>query len=135
MHTPDPHWAPKVHPLDRGLEPEDPFELMAEPVGGDPQVMLECLLQEFIWMGWDAQSLELLFHSPDYPVLGALARHFGADELRRRIAEWTARTGVLRFREQIAECAADDDDEEHGPELVQIQLPAHAAVAPPPTIG
>jgi hypothetical protein len=133
MHTPDQQWVPKVHPLDRLTEPEDPFELMAEPVGGDPQVMLECLLQEFIWMGWDAQSLEALFQSPGYPLLGALADHFGAEELRRRIGEWTAKTGVLRFREQIAECGADDEEQE--PDLVQIQLPARYCATPPATFG
>ena len=109
----DDRWAPKVHPLDRLADVEDPFELMAEPVSGDPQVMLECMLEEFVWMGWNASQLESLFQNPGYPVLVALGEHFGEDEVRRRIQSLLARTGVLRFREVIAE----PDEEEHEPEV------------------
>src|SRR3990172_7813607 len=95
--------VPKVHPLDRMADAEDPFELMAEPVTGDPEVMIQCMLEEFLWMGWDATALESLFHHPGYPVLVALREHFGDEEVRQRIAALVQRTGVPRFHEQIAE--------------------------------
>lgn len=117
----DDRWAPKVHPLDRLADVEDPFELMAEPVSGDPQVMLECMLEEFVWMGWNASQLESLFQNPGYPVLVALGEHFGEDEVRRRIQSLLARTGVLTFREVIAD--PDEDEVEDEPEVFQITLP------------
>lgn len=116
----DERWVEKVHPLERPAEAEDPFELMAEPVVGDPGLMLDCMLEEFAWMGWNASQLESLFHHPGYPVLGALREHFGDEEVRRRIGALLARTGVLSFREVIAE---PEEEEDHGPEVFQIALP------------
>lgn len=112
-------WVPKVHPLDRVAEADDPFELMAEPAVGDPGVMLDCMLEEFAWMGWNASQLESLFYHPGYPVLGALRDHFGDDEIRNRIQALLARTGVLSFREVIEEPEEDIE----GPEVFQIGLP------------
>lgn len=107
-------WVPKVHPLERDVEPEDPMELIAEPVVGDPDVMLECILQEFAWMGWNESQLLALFHHPGYPVLQELCRAFGEEEVKRRVRELIARWGVLRFREVVVEPELE-------PELVQIK--------------
>jgi len=115
MHPPaDDRWAPKVHPLTRDAEPEDPMELIAEPVVGDPDVMLECILQEFAWMGWNESQLLALFHHPGYPVLQELCRAFGEEEVKRRVRELISRWGVLRFREVVVESELE-------PELVQIK--------------
>lgn len=107
----------KVHPLSRAAEPEDPFELMASPAIGDPLVMLECLVQEFIWLGWSRQELLSLFHHPGYPVLCELQQFFGPAEIERQVDSLLGRSGQLRFQEFVEE--PDDGDE--GPELVQIQ--------------
>lgn len=112
-------WVTKVHPLARDPEPEDPYELVAERVTGDPEVMLECLLQEFLWLGWNAEQLWPLFHDPAYPLLQELQRHFGAKELRRRMDRLTQQWGTLRFRESIS----DPDPE---PDVYQIQSPSGA---------
>jgi hypothetical protein len=117
MNTTDERWVAKVHPLSRAAEAEDPFELMAEPAPGVPSVMLECILQEFAWMGWSPEQLLALFHHPGYPVLCQLRECFGDEEIRRQVDSLVARWGVLRFRETIAE----PEDE---PELVQITLPS-----------
>ena len=117
MSLSDERWVPKVHPLARQAEPEDPLELMAEPVSGDPGVMLECILQEFVWMGWDEASLLGLINSPAYPVLNALRDRFGEAEVRRRVQELLGRTGTLRFREEIAV-----DDEHAEPQVVPLTL-------------
>jgi hypothetical protein len=113
----DAQLVPKVHPLARQVEPEDPLELMAEAVVGDPDVMLECILQEFIWMGWGREQLLALFHDPGYPMLCELQSFYGQEAVERRVAALLARTGQLRFREFIAEPEEEDD---HGPELLQI---------------
>lgn len=108
-------FVPKIHPLERDASDEDPFELHAEPVAGDPAVMLECMLQEFAWMGWDREELLALFHHPGYPVLCQLREHFGEDEVRRQVDSLLGRWGTLRFRETIAE-----PDEEETLELVPL---------------
>jgi hypothetical protein len=111
-------WAPKVHPATRAVESDDPLELVAEPVPGDPDVMLECLVQEFAGLGWDADQLLSLFHSPAYPVLNQLLARYGAAEVRRRVGALLGRTGVFRVREVIDDDPADDDE----PELIQLNI-------------
>lgn len=115
-------WVPKVHPMDRNVEADDPLELMAEPVVGDPLVMLECIVQDFIWMGWSECQISSLFRSPEYPVLNSLLDHLGPAETDRRIAEIMARHGQWTFHATVVEpdlC----EDEEASPRLVQIELP------------
>lgn len=124
MDPVDPQLVAKVHPLSRDAETDDPLELVATPVAGDPAVMLECILQEFAWMGWDAEQLLGLFYHPGYPVLGELRAHYGDDEIQRQVEALIARWGVLQFRETIAE---DDDSDEDHLHLVQIQLPSTIA--------
>ncbi len=120
MDSSSERWVPKVHPLSRAVEAEDPMELVANPVHGDPEVMLECMVQEFAWLGWDAEQLLQLFHSPEYPVLGQLRQHFGVEAVRQRIESLLKRIGVLRVREVIVD--EPDPEEEEGPELIQLSL-------------
>ncbi|MFO0915227.1 MAG: hypothetical protein U0795_19855 [Pirellulales bacterium] len=116
MNAEDHNWVEKVHPLTRDAEADDPLELVAQPVIGDPAVMLECMVQEFIWMGWSRAELRNLFSHPAYPVLNELQRFFGPEETTRRIDLLFARTGQLQFRETVIE-----PDEEEVLELVQIE--------------
>lgn len=111
--------VPKVHPLDRSATPDDPFELVAAPAVGDPDVMLECILQEFLWMGWDTEQLTGLFHHPGYPLLCALREHFGGEEVHRRVQSLAARGCRLRVSEVIQE---EEPEPEHEPVLVQITM-------------
>jgi hypothetical protein len=117
MDMPD-RWVAKVHPLDRAAEADDPMELMADMVVGDPEVMLECILHEFIWMGWGREELLALVHDPGYPVLCELYDFYGPEEVERRVENLLARTGHLRFTAFVAE--PDEEDDDHGPELLQI---------------
>ena len=110
----DDRWVEKVHPLSRNADAEDPFELVATPVvGGDPAHMLECILQEFAWMGWNAEQLLSLFHNPGYPLLCQLQEHYGSEEIQRQVELLVSRWGVLQFREKI-------EEPEEEPEVVQI---------------
>jgi hypothetical protein len=126
MHTADERWVPKVHPLARDAHDEDPYELMATPAAGDPEVMLECILQEFLWMGFGREQLVRLFHDPNYPMLCELREFYGPVEIERRVDGLLARCGQLRFREIVAE--PDEPAEDHGLELLQI-LPAQDSSA------
>jgi hypothetical protein len=113
METNDDRWVAKTHPLSRDAEPEDPFELVPQAVAGDPAEMLDCILQEFAWMGWNTEQLLDLFSNPGYPLLCELREFFGAAEIRRQVDALVARWGVLRFRETIVEPEIE-------PEVVQI---------------
>lgn len=120
MFIPNESWVPKVHPLTRDVELEDPLELIATPVQGDPDVMVECIVQEFAWMGWDTEQLMNLFTSPAYPVLNQLLAYYGEAEIRRRIEAFLGRVGgVIRFRETIA---PDPEPEADEPELIQLTI-------------
>lgn len=113
-----PDLVPKVHPMAREIEQNDPMELIATPVQGDPEFMLECLVEEYVWMGWDAEALLAVFHSPEYPVLNQLLAYFGEADVRRRIETLLGQSGSLRFCETIAPDV--DPEEEHEPELLQL---------------
>lgn len=121
------NWVPKVHPLTRELATEDPMELVATPVQGDPDTMFECLVQEFAWMGMDAEQLFRLFQSPDYPLLGMLLEHYGAVEVQRRIQQVLARSGVLNVRATVVE--EPDDYEDEQVEFVPLGLDRLGATA------
>ena len=112
-------FVPKVHPGTRSVEAEDPLELMAMPATGDPEVMLECLVQEFVWMGWDEEQLMALFDSPLYPVLSQLRECFGTEEVRRRLRMILSQQGLFRVRETIDDTPQPEPEE---PELVQIEI-------------
>jgi hypothetical protein len=109
--------VPKVHPLTREMEADDPLELTGQPAPGDPEVMLTCIVQEFAGVGWDREQLLSLFHDPDYPVLNQLLKLFGEDEIDRRLRAIVGDVGVFRVRESIAE---DLDFDE--PQLIELTV-------------
>jgi hypothetical protein len=113
------NWVPKVHPLSRGAEAEDPIELVASPVVGDSDLMLEAVVQEFSQMGLDAAELLEMFQSPAYPILRQIGDRLGERELRRRIEQSLSRTGVFRVHETILE--PEDEEDEDG-ELIQLKV-------------
>ncbi len=103
--------VPKVHPAMRAIEPDDPAELHATVLTGDPEIMLECLLQEYAMMGWDAPQILRLFYDPGYPALNALLEHHGEPGIRRRLSAVVARTGVFRVSGTVREESEPGDDE------------------------
>ena len=110
-------FVPKVHPATRPAEPDDPWTLRATPVAGDPEVMLECLIQEYAWMGWGVEQIMTLFRDPFYPALNAHWRGCGEDGLRERVAHVLSRRGVFRFRSEI-----HDEREPAEPELIELEV-------------
>jgi hypothetical protein len=111
-------FVPKVHPATREVEADDPMELVAAPVAGDPEVMLDGLIQEFAMMGWDAEQLMALFRSPAYPLLHQLLAHYGEAAVRDRVEGLVGRSGLFQVREVFAE--EPDDDEE--PDVVPLSI-------------
>lgn len=113
-------YVPKVHPLSRPGEVDDPLELRANPVEGDPEIMLQAIVEEFAWLGFSTDELLGLFGNPDYPVLLQLAAHFGRDEVRRRIEERLGDIGLVRFTEVLADDPLAEEAEE--PALIQLSV-------------
>jgi hypothetical protein len=107
-------FVPKVHPATRPAEPEDPFTLHATLAAGDPELMLQCLVQEYAWMGWDAEQILALFRDPSYPALHALRELYGEDGVRRRVDRLLSESGVLHFEVAV--------NEEPEAELVQLGI-------------
>jgi hypothetical protein len=114
-----PQLVPKVHPATREVESDDPLELVASPAPGDADVMLECIVQEFAGLGYDADELTGLFSNPAYPVPNQLLHYYGPAEIRRRIETLLARAGVFRTHEVIADDPEPDDNEA---ELIELTV-------------
>src|SRR5262245_19243309 len=114
----DERFVPKVHPAGRAVEADDPLELVATPVEGDPGLMLDCVVQEFAGMGWDAGQLLGLFRSPAYPILNQLLAYYGEAEVRRRVGALLGGPGAVPVRETVADDPEPDGDD--GPELIQL---------------
>jgi hypothetical protein len=105
----------KPHPAQRAVEPDDPYNLHAVEVPGDPERMLALLVEEYARMGWDLESLMRVFREPFYRAAHGLWLLYGEDELRRRVASVLARSGVVRTRTVQSQPKAAG--------LVQIDIP------------
>jgi hypothetical protein len=119
-------FVPKVHPATRPVEPEDPMTLHAAEVEGDPELMLQCVVQEYAWMGWGADQILSLFRDPSYPVLHQLLSGYGEAGVRERIDELLGQMGVFRVQGLVHE---SPEPEESEPELIQLGI-RNAPLAP-----
>jgi hypothetical protein len=72
--------------------------LTAEPVDGDPELMLRCLVEEFARQGYDADRIMKLFASPFFQATWGLKQLYGEGGVRSRVEATLARCGVMRFR-------------------------------------
>jgi hypothetical protein len=115
-------FMPKVHPASRPVEAEDPFSLHANVLAGDPELMLQCVVEEYAWMGWSSEQILELFHNPFYPVLYELGRWFGKDELRRRLDGLMRPSGMFPFHVVMHE-ELGPEPEGVEEELLQLGLP------------
>ncbi|MGE5303820.1 MAG: hypothetical protein ACM3TN_10865 [Alphaproteobacteria bacterium] len=60
------------------FEDDDPMVLVQVNLPeGDPEVMAECFVQEFIWLGYGGQQLLDLFRNPFYAGVHAIYRSRG----------------------------------------------------------
>jgi glycosyltransferase involved in cell wall biosynthesis len=118
--TPETHsFVPKVHPATRAVEPDDPMTLHAAMVEGDPEVMLQCVVQEYAWMGWDTDKILTLFRDPFYPALHQLLRVYGETGIRERIGSLLGQMGVFRIEAVVSE---EPEAIESEPDLIQLGI-------------
>ena len=96
MGDPSSNRVPKVHPATRPVEPEDPMNLFAVEVPGDPELMFRLFVEEYARMGWGLEALMGLFRDPFYVAAHGLWLHYGEEEIRRRLATLMSRVGVVR---------------------------------------
>ncbi|HUE69816.1 MAG TPA: hypothetical protein VMP01_02910 [Pirellulaceae bacterium] len=88
--------VPKIHPATRGIEPEDPLNLHAVEVDGDPQIMLQMLVEDYARMGFGLEELMNLCRQPFYVGLHGLWLRYGEEALRQRLSGILSRCGVFR---------------------------------------
>lgn len=117
MEISNERFVPKVHPASREVLADDPMTLCATPVAGDPDLLIRSVVQEYAWVGWDAEQIAALFRDPFYPMLHGLWQVLGEADVRDRIDTVFRRCGVFRFRSTVWEEPEDD-----APELIQIGL-------------
>jgi hypothetical protein len=110
-------FVPKVHPASREVMADDPMTLYATPVAGDPDLLFRAVVQEYAWMGWNADQIAALFRDPFYPLLHCIWQVLGETCVRERIDAVFFQSGVFRFRSTVHE-----EPDEAAPELVQIGL-------------
>lgn len=112
------NFGPKVHPATRPVEPDDPMNLFAVEVPGDPELMLRLLVEEYARMGWGLAELLGLFRDPFYVAAHGLWLHYGEEELTTRLTALLKRVGVIRTKTTVSVPASE--------RLVQIDLQAAA---------
>ncbi len=91
------------------------MSLWATPVPGDPDLLIRAVVQEYAWLGWDADQVAALFDDPFYPMLYGLRQSLGEAGVRERIDAVFARHGVYRVRALVVEAS-----DEPASELVQL---------------
>src|ERR1051326_334885 len=119
MHDDD---GDHLHPRERPSKPDDPMQLDAiEVSGGDPAIMLDCLVEEFARLGWDADMMLGIFTQPFYAGTYGLNLKFGEDAIRRRIEQTLARCGTMRYRAvehdlplEFSDPPFDEGEDDHG---------------------
>lgn len=90
--------VPKIHPLEREMLPEDPLEMQAFEVPGDPELMFRIVVEEFARMGWDKAAIVGLARDPFYAALHGLWQLYGEQEFTSRVGQILAKVGVVRVR-------------------------------------
>ena len=75
------------------FDPEDPEELVGVAIpGGDTDQQLECIVQEYLLMGWAFQQIMVLFRSPHYAATHQIYRQKGEgyikDRVHQLVSQW-----------------------------------------------
>jgi hypothetical protein len=75
------------------FDPEDPLELVGVEVsGGDPDQVLDGIVQEYLFMGWSPLQILFLFRSPHYgathQIYKAKGEAYVKERVQRLAKEW-----------------------------------------------
>ena len=75
----------------KDFDPEDPEELVAVAIlGGDADQQLDCIVQEYLLMGWGFQQIMFLFRSPHYGATHQILRSKGEEHVKDRVQQLVA---------------------------------------------
>ncbi len=86
---------------------DDPMQVRGDSVPGDQQVMLQCLIEEFARMGWNAHQIGLLFENKFFLASHGLAERLGQEAVRECIEQTLQRCGVFHF--EMSESTANQE--------------------------
>lgn len=80
---------------------DDPMEFVAVGMpGGDPDRMAECVIEEFLLMGWSDRQLMTLFKHPRFQATHQIYLDCGEDYVRALIARvcaaWRPAAGAVQ---------------------------------------
>ena len=110
----------RTHPRDRDARGDDPLEISGIQVDGDPEVMLDCIVEEYARLGCDAADILRMFDDPFFQGPYGLTRAFGRDYVRLRVRGVLGRCGVLRVR--VVEAPPEDAESEPVEPLVALTV-------------
>ncbi len=102
MNDPTSPVGPKTHPATREVLPDDPMQMHGNEVPGDPQLMLQLLVEEYARMGWGVDAVMELAKDPNYQSFHGLYLLFGEEGLCQRVSEIISRCGVFRVKTEEA---------------------------------
>ena len=88
----------RTHPKDRAPQADDPMEISGIEIEGDPQVMLQCIVEEFARMGCDAEDILRMFDDPFFQGPYGINLAFGRQYIRRYVTSMLKQSGVMRVR-------------------------------------
>ena len=72
----------------KDFDPEDPEELVGVAIpGGDADQQLDCIVQEYLLMGWGFQQIMVLFRSPHYGATHQIYRQKGEGQVKDRVQQ------------------------------------------------
>ena len=83
--------------LNPELFEEDPMELTGVVLPGEPgqlEAMAECLVEEYVRLGWDERRLMTLFVNPLFLATYRIYRQKGEEYVRALINQTCAKWGV-----------------------------------------
>ncbi len=82
---------------------DDPMEIIGLVLPGEPgqlEAMAECLVEEYVRLGWDARRLLALFVNPMFMATHRIYQQKGEAYVRELIEQMCAKWGVCRNRQQ-----------------------------------
>ncbi len=82
---------------------QDPMEMIGMVLPGEPgqlEAMAECLVEEYVRLGWDARRLLTLFVNPMFMAAHRIYQQKGEAYVRELIDRMCAKWGVCLNHEQ-----------------------------------
>lgn len=81
-------------------ESDDPLELVGMVLAGEPgelELMAECIIEEYVRLGWDEKRLMTIFRSPMFLATHRIYRQKGEPWVRELIGQVLAKWGGYKF--------------------------------------